>query len=126
MNLFLSASAAEYSDTLTKFTFDMAQPLYLDGPYSVALTQISLPPSFPLENSLSSRDSIVFEQFNYSKLYPSDTFEDFINATLRIAASDVKFYGEDYFRDFADKDIFYSPYTFAQTHSLLSSANIRL
>lgn len=122
VNLFSSASSDKYSNSLTKFTCEMAQPIYLDGSYSVALSQISLPPSFPPETSISSRDSIVYEEFKYTKLYTTDNFQDFIDVTLRIASSDVRFYDVNYFKDFLDNSIIYSPDSLAQTHSDISDS----
>lgn len=113
VHLFSNSCLNRYANTLTKFTTDLAHPIYLRGKFSVALSEISLPASYPFDATLAARDAIIFEEYKYA---PNKTVEDFIDIALRLSSADIRFYDRNYFKEFLDDSILYSPDTLSQVH----------
>lgn len=118
IHLFSNASLQNYPEnTLSRFSVDLARPLYLgDNQYKVALSEIFVPPGFPLESTLSYRDCIVYEDVDYATFYTPDNFEAFINVTMRMCALDPTIYDRSYFRHYTDPNILFHPNTIRLTH----------
>lgn len=113
IHLFSNSSMDVYpSNSLTKFTVNLSSPLYLNSFYKVALSEISLPAPFNSKKKSLSRDRIVFDDLEYTKMYPVQTFKTFISCILRVCATSVTEYTRDYFNEYLDKEIFFDPYTF--------------
>lgn len=118
IHLFSNSSLANYPDnSLTRFQVDLSSPLYLGSSYSVALSEIYVPPAFPAANSLSARDCIIYEDMNYVKFHgDKNDFAAFIETTMRLCSMDVTLYDRAYFRDYLDPNIIYHPDTLRETH----------
>lgn len=103
------------SNSLTRFTVNLSNPLYLSGSYSVALTEIDLPPRYDSTRSSSSRDRIVFDMFKYGEMYKEKTLANFANCLLRSCSSDPSIYGISYFAKYLDPSIVFDPYSLFET-----------
>lgn len=114
IHLFSNSSLQNYPDnSLTRFSVDLATPLYLGvNRYKVALSEIFVPPGFPIENTLSSRDCIIYEDVNYE----GNDFAAFIDTTLRLCTMDVTIYDRSYFRHYLDPSVVFHPHTLHLTH----------
>lgn len=120
IHLFSNSSMSLYpSNSLSSFTCELSTPIYLgeNHNYSVALTDIYIPPAFDNVNTFLSKDSIIIRNYNYPQIIgKSDAkFDDFIEVILKMSPCDIRIYNKAYFGEYLNKDLCFNNNTLKST-----------